>query len=445
MTEPFIGARVRVNNKGRASHGLFGAVVNTLTLDHAIVKLDGGSDIPYPFSSLELTFDKFDRVHAFGPNDQHDGRGQVLRQIPKDEPAWAGWFVVQLDKEPVGSTRNYPYNNLRFVEACPHVDDFRIGDHIEILPSDPCYSGKRGVVRAFRGGQVEVDFGDEKGTYAHAKDLMKVVDTVWSQQRILEQISNGIISKKTACDVLGIPEKVMDGITQGLGVPAKYLFPELTTKNKKDAEDYMRSLQTQPPKETIFRVKVKNDTTAEAKQKQLEKEVAFAKQYGISEHSLKLRNMLKGLYNGADPMKRETGTPMGVIATTVSATIVLASGREVRMPDPNPEKWELFETRSLGPASRVRARLRAPSERVSYLVISHCAAEGKDEEQPEVRHETGRCWLKDMTRIVNMTQKPDHFTTKYAYVTELRLYKERVLDAVFDDDLAFPTLRAYLW
>lgn len=441
MTEPFIGARVRISDKSRISDGTFGVVLNTIQFNKALVKTDHYGDMPYAFSSLELTFDKFDRVHAFGPNDQHDGRGQVLRQIPKDEPAWAGWFVVQLDKEPVGSTRNYPYNNLRFVEACPHVDDFRIGDHIEILPSDPCYSGKRGVVRAFRGGQVEVDFGDEKGTYAHAKDLKKLNDHQAAVD-ILKMVAEGFTSKKTAREVLGISEETLDEIQRGLGIPAKFLFPEGMVKNKE--EDIMRPL----PSDTIFRVKTKKDTTAEAKQKQLEKEVAFAKQYSASEKTLRGRveRLTELLYNGADPMKRETGTPMGVIATTVSATIVLASGREVRMPDPNPEKWELFETRSLGPASRVRARRGAPNtDKDSFLIISRCAAEGKDEEQPEVRHETGRCWLKDMTRIVNMTQKPDHFTTKYAYVTELRLYKERVLDAVFDDDLAFPTLRAYLW
>lgn len=266
---------------------------------------------------------------------------------------------------------------------------------------------------------MKVDFGNENGTYSHANDLMKVVDTVRSQQRILEQVANGVISKKTACDVLGIPEKVIDGLSVGLGVPPEFILSDAATKNKEDC---------------MFPVNANGDAFAL-------KKMTLGRAYRMSQTLAE--KVVKETFNGADPKKREQGTPMGVSKTTVSATIVLASGREVHMPDPDSENWELIETRPLGPASRVRARLRAPSEPETYLVIAHCF--NGQEEKPAVLHETGRCWLKDMTRIVNMTEKVDHFTTKYAYVTELRFFQERVVEAELDSDRPYPTLRAYLW
>jgi hypothetical protein len=419
MPEPFIGARVRISCDARISNGHFGVVLNTIQFNKAIVRVDDLGEMPYDFGDLECVFDKFDRVQAFGPNCESHGRGQVLRQIPADAGTYVGWFEVQLDREPVGSTRNYRYDDLRFIEACPHVDDFRVGDHVEILPSDPCYSGKRGVVRAFRSGQVEVDFGDEKGTYAQARDLMKVVNTVQSQERILEQIANGVISKKTACDILGVPEEVVDTFTRGLSG----LLPRGPKQEKPMNPNRNKD---------IFRVDVAN----------VKKRITIGRAYGMSE---KLADRtIKEIYNGADPKKRETGTPMGVSKTTVSATIVLASGREVRIPDPNPEEWECTEARKLGPASRVRYREKDWQNPNPRLVISRCSLAG-EQETKVVDHPEGLCWLKDMGRIVNETEKPDHFTTKYAYVTELRFFQERVVEAEFDSDRPYPTLRAYLW
>jgi len=436
--DAFIGARVRINNRARCAHRKFGVVVNTIQFNKALVQLDGdpeGAHTPYDFSDLEAVFDQFDRVMAFGAHLQPVGKGQVIRYIPKDEPAWAGWFEVQLDKDPVGSTSNYPYNNLRFIEACPHEEDFRVGDHVEILPTDSCYAGKRGVVRGFSGDQVEVDFGNEKSTFAYVKDLKKINDAK-SVMDILKMLASGFTSKKTAGEVLGIPEKTLDEIQKGMGIPTKYLFPEGMVKNRE--EELMRPL----PSDTIFRVKTKNDPPAIAKAKALLKERELAAGYGMADISEYYKQKIAA---GLGVPPEVLGKP-GESKTTVSATIVLASGREVRMPDPNPEKWELFETRTLGPASRVRARRGAPhTDEDSYLIVAHCAQEGKAEEKPAVAHKEGRCWLKDMTRIVNMTEKPDHFTTKYAYATELRFYKERIIDAEFDSDLPYPTLRAYLW
>lgn len=389
MANVFIGARVRINCEGRVSHEHFGVVLNTIQFNKAIVEVDELGKMPYDFDNLECVFDKFDRVQAFGSNCEAHGRGQVLRQIPADAGTYVGWFEVQLDREPVGSTRNYRYDDLRFVEACPHIGNFRVGDHVEILPSDPCYSGKRGVVRAFRSGQVEVDFGDEKGTYAYAKDLKKI-DPETEHMRELGKTT------------------------------AEAMLSTLTKLAKAFTENPPKKQEEPVSKETIFRV----DTV------KAEKRAALGKQYGASEKTLE--EVIKEV------------APVLNRSYTVSATIVLASGREVRIPDPNPEKWECTEVRKLGSASRVRSREKDWQNPNPRLVISRCSLAG-EQETKVVDHPEGLCWLKDMGRIVNGVETPDHFTTKYAYVTELRVFRERVIEAELDSDRPYPTLRAYLW
>jgi len=120
---------------------------------------------------------------------------------------------------------------------------------------------------------------------------------------------------------------------------------------------------------------------------------------------------------------------------THSATIVLASGRIVDIPNPDPALWGLTETQKDCPIGPVTTSVENAG---SFLFPSFGCGGSR------VDHEEGRCWLKDMSRVVNETTKIDAFTTKYAYVTELRTYKSRAPKAPESYECANPVLKV-LW
>jgi hypothetical protein len=102
---------------------------------------------------------------------------------------------------------------------------------------------------------------------------------------------------------------------------------------------------------------------------------------------------------------------------TWSATIVLASGREVRIPDPNPEKWELVETKKDLPIKKMLI--------TSYGGI--IVPEDRGQSYP-INHEGGLCWIKDMNRIVSQIERSGPFESRFLYLVELRHFKERAVE-----------------
>lgn len=124
---------------------------------------------------------------------------------------------------------------------------------------------------------------------------------------------------------------------------------------------------------------------------------------------------------------------------TWSATIVLASGREVSIPDPDPEKWELIETKKNLPIVPVQIVLDA--------LCSSAGVEGSDRLHLKsyshaVVHEQGRCWIKDMKRIVEQIEPKGPFENRFSYLVELRHFKERVIENSYPNPL--PAL-SVLW
>lgn len=133
---------------------------------------------------------------------------------------------------------------------------------------------------------------------------------------------------------------------------------------------------------------------------------------------------------GASP----TGPAAPQQMTTVSATIVLPSGREVRTPDPN-GCWKLKETKTYRAGTRVHIE-------GDYLHMSY------PRETPLFReraiHNEFTCWAADMARIVNETVIKDHFTTLYSCITELRIFETLPSQGKGSYDCALPTLKV-LW
>lgn len=124
---------------------------------------------------------------------------------------------------------------------------------------------------------------------------------------------------------------------------------------------------------------------------------------------------------------------------TYAATIVLASGREVSIPDPNPELWDPVQNDDYdvsGPGYQVRIEVRGGKK--DFLLYAG------DRVIYDVKHPEALCWIHDMERIVNEIYMPDCFTHRYSYIKEIRAFRERIIDAEFDDR-PYPTLRAHLW
>jgi hypothetical protein len=103
------------------------------------------------------------------------------------------------------------------------------------------------------------------------------------------------------------------------------------------------------------------------------------------------------------------------LRTTVSATIILASGREVRMPDPPAEKWT--------------------QDRSGTYDFGHCVAVGTTLEEGtlavegttlgKITHDEGLCWLRDMARIVNIREQKSPFEIRFSCIKEIRYFLEK--------------------
>jgi len=120
---------------------------------------------------------------------------------------------------------------------------------------------------------------------------------------------------------------------------------------------------------------------------------------------------------------------------TVAATIILATGLEVRVPDPVGKDWVLTKTVKVEGIHGFSIGMDAFSY---YFSGAHFM------DSVSLRHKEAICWMKDMRRIVEERSTKSPFDERYAYVTELRYFEERP-PIVEVDDPAYPTLKAYLW
>jgi len=102
---------------------------------------------------------------------------------------------------------------------------------------------------------------------------------------------------------------------------------------------------------------------------------------------------------------------------THSATIILASGREVVIPDPSPEYWELVDTRKDFTYHSVRVYLYKNKYSSNGELVLH------DGPGFRIGHDAGLCWLADMCRVVNLKEHLGPFETRFSCITELRKFK----------------------
>lgn len=103
--------------------------------------------------------------------------------------------------------------------------------------------------------------------------------------------------------------------------------------------------------------------------------------------------------------------------TTYSATIVLASGRVVNIPNPNEKDWTLKNTEKVTRIEPVLLDHEEWNEDVDEFVLNSF-----------VEHEEGKCWLKDMARIIEQKDVVSPFETKFSYVTEIRKYVRKPIE-----------------
>ena len=118
--------------------------------------------------------------------------------------------------------------------------------------------------------------------------------------------------------------------------------------------------------------------------------------------------------------------------TTYSATIVLASGRVVNVPNPNEKAWTLKSTEKVTRIEPVLLDHEEGNEDVDEFVLTSF-----------VEHEEGLCWLKDMSRIIEQKDVVSPFETKFSYVTEIRKYVRKPIETPIYE-CTMPALRC-LW
>ncbi len=134
-------------------------------------------------------------------------------------------------------------------------------------------------------------------------------------------------------------------------------------------------------------------------------------------------------------MKKEIDQILGSIKvpqTTYSATIVLASGRVVNVPNPNEKDWTLKSTEKVTRIEPVLLDHEEGNEDVDEFVLNSF-----------VEHEEGLCWLKDMARIIEQKDVVSPFETKFSYVTEIRKYVRKPIEKP-SYECTMPALRC-LW
>lgn len=120
---------------------------------------------------------------------------------------------------------------------------------------------------------------------------------------------------------------------------------------------------------------------------------------------------------------------------TVSATIILANGLEVRIPDPAGKDWVCTKKVKIDGIHCFSVGTDALGYYFGGEHLSHIVC---------IRHSEGKCWMKDMRRVIEECITKGPFDVRYAYVTELRFFEEQ-FPVIEVDDPAYPMLRAYLW
>jgi hypothetical protein len=116
---------------------------------------------------------------------------------------------------------------------------------------------------------------------------------------------------------------------------------------------------------------------------------------------------------------------------THSATIVLASGREVRIPDPDPKVWE----RDLSATQH----FALTHEVILSAGMFHVRSVGF-----AMEHDEARCWASDMARIVNEKDVRSPFETRFSHVTEVRVFHRRDPKVLESYECVLPSLKT-LW
>jgi len=271
---------------------------------------------------------------------------------------------------------------------------YKQGDRVLILDSDPVYAGKSGIVRSFRDGQIEVEFDNGKGTFVFFRDVQllvqpnaKVVHAYKVGDRVLGEFFNGERAEGTVTKL------------HPPGYPGKIAVRFDNYDSYQGAGDY----HAWDPR-TLIPVSA-----------------------NVPEES-------------AEEIEHQQKTVYAALRlTTVSATFVLASGRVVHMPDPVGDNWVLDDLNVFPEGTGV-------SVTTDRINISNVLLKDMDTDMPinRVNHEQGRCWLKDMERIVNARDRKSPFEERFACITVLRYFKVKLPEPE-TDNLSLPTLRAYLW
>ncbi len=134
----------------------------------------------------------------------------------------------------------------------------------------------------------------------------------------------------------------------------------------------------------------------------------------VASETLKVFNekIAAGLGIPAEQLYRKDDPPR----ETWSADITLADGHMVRVPDPDPARWELVK--------------RCAPDVVCALEMTENGYVTRQEEgdvliKRFLVHDEGRCWAKDMARVVNATKRLSPFELRFAHVTEWRLWRKR--------------------
>lgn len=433
MQDVFIGARVRVT-RGGTWFNAFGKVVNIVQFNKAKVLLDNDNPdertVLVDFCDLVAEFKVGDIIEAYDLHDNPLGQGQVVGRDLRNDNMWSARLMWAVRLERNGAIEHYTYGNLRFVKHgfIPVYSDgpvsYKIGDRVRINEKDPPYTGQEGTIEKMARGQVQVMFDDRRngtwvkfGAFEHAaapapatakklidvlkglseKSVIEPLEKHWREQQPrspkVEDIDVAEAEKRMFTEAMRLKvlesgmEFSRESMCKALGIPKEYLQSEV-------AVDF----ETQSPSnETIFRVSVKK------------KEATMAKAYGASDKTVE---KLARKYDH-----------------TISATIVLASGREVELPGPSGDEWEVTERREFGPQLHATVTQNRLNVGPAPFLVSH---------------DEGLCWLKDMARFVNANERIDHFTERYAYVKELRTHRVKPVQPI-EDDNPLPTLRAYLW
>lgn len=429
MQDVFIGARVRVT-RGGTWFNAFGKVVNIVQFNKAKVLLDNDNPdertVLVDFCDLVAEFKVGDIIEAYDLHDNPLGQGQVVGRDLRNDNMWSARLMWAVRLERNGAIEHYTYGNLRFVKHgfIPVYSDgpvsYKIGDRVRINEKDPPYTGQEGTIEKMARGQVQVMFDDRRngtwvkfGAFEHAAapapaTAKKLIDVLkgLSEKSVIEPLEKHWREQQPRSP------KVED---IDVAEAEKRMFTEaMRLKALEGGDDYLEYTRHKLHQALGIPKELQEKTPLLGKQNELPTDnrgqaAVFAKMYGASDKTV-------------EKLTHKYGS-------TVSATIVLASGREVELPGPSGDEWEVTERREFGPQLHATVTQNRLNVGPAPFLVSH---------------DEGLCWLKDMARFVNANERVDHFTERYAYVKELRTHRIKPVQPI-EDDNPLPTLRAYLW